>query len=95
MAELSVKIGANIKDFQAKLADALKGFDKLKKEEKSLAAAFKSGKISADKYYDALAKNSVKLKSASASISKYKTGITSVGQGMSKMSKGVAMVVLQ
>ena len=90
MAELSVKIGANIKDFQAKLADALKGFDKLKKEEKSLASAFKSGKISADKYYDALAKNSVKLKSASASINKYKSGISSVGQGMSKMSKGVA-----
>ena len=85
MAELSVKIGANIKDFQAKLADALKGFDKLKKEEKSLAAAFKGGKISADKYYDALAKNSVKLKSASASINKYKSGISSVGQGMKNL----------
>ena len=90
MAELSVKIGANIKEFQSKLANALKGFDKLKKEEKSLAAAFKSGKISSDKYYDALAKNSTKLKSASASINKYKTGITSIGKGTEKMSKGVA-----
>ena len=90
MAELSVKIGANIKEFQSKLANALKGFDALKKEEKSLTAAFKAGKISSDKYYDALAKNSTKLKSASASINKYKSGITSVGQGMGKMSKGVA-----
>ena len=90
MAELSVKIGANIKEFQSKLANALKGFDALKKEEKSLTAAFKAGKISSDKYYDALAKNSTKLKTASASINKYKSGIASVGQGMGKMSKGVA-----
>ena len=89
MAELSVKIGANIKEFQSKLAEALKGFDKLKKEEKSLAAAFKSGKISADKYYDALAKNSVKLKIASASINKYKSGISSVGQSSALAAKGM------
>ena len=90
MARLEVEIGANIKDFQSKLSQALKGFDTLKREEKALSVAFKEGVISADRYYDALAVNSSKLKNTSKQINNYKSNIDGVGQGMGKMSRGVA-----
>ena len=90
MARLEVEIGANIKDFQSKLSQALKGFDTLKREEKALSVAFKEGTISANRYYSALAVNSTKLKTTSKAISNYKSSINGVGQGMGRMSKGVA-----
>tara|TARA_R110002072_G_scaffold41627_1_gene116642 strand:+ start:1016 stop:2881 length:1866 start_codon:yes stop_codon:yes gene_type:complete len=90
MARLEVEIGANIKDFQSKLSQALKGFDTLKREEKALSVAFKEGVISADRYYDALAVNSSKLKNTSKQINNYKSNIDGVGKGMGKMSRGVA-----
>jgi len=58
---LEVEIGAKIKDFQNKVAQALKLTDKLKDKEKELKAAYKAGTISQDKYYKSLAQNASSL----------------------------------
>jgi hypothetical protein len=93
MARLEVEIGANIKDFQSKLSQSLKGFDTLKREQKALSAAFKDGTITSKRYYDALARNSSKLKNTSANITKYRSEITGLGKGMGKLGKGTANAV--
>ena len=90
MARLEVEIGADIKDFQSKLAKSLKSFDTLKREQKSLSAAFKDGTISSDRYYSAMAANSTTLKKTTADVSKYKSAVNGVGTSTTKMSKGVA-----
>tara|TARA_R110000744_G_scaffold53445_2_gene114132 strand:- start:550 stop:2364 length:1815 start_codon:yes stop_codon:yes gene_type:complete len=90
MARLEVEIGADIKDFQSKLAKSLKSFDTLKREQKSLSAAFKDGTISSDRYYAAMAANSTTLKKTTADVSKYKSAVNGVGTSTTKMSKGVA-----
>ena len=90
MARLEVEIGADIKDFQSKLAKSLKSFDTLKREQKSLSEAFKDGTISSDRYYSAMAANSTTLKKTTADVSKYKSAVNGVGTSTAKMSKGVA-----
>lgn len=90
---MEVKLGADIKDFERKLADALKGIDKLKLKEKELAAAYKKGKITADKYYSSLAKNTIKLKNSSVNVNKYKTSLSNVGKEMGGVAKGTANAV--
>ena len=90
MARLEVEIGADIKDFQSKLAKSLKSFDTLKREQKALSAAFKDGTISSDRYYSAMAANSTTLKKTTADVSKYKSAVNGVGTSTTKMSKGVA-----
>lgn len=90
MAEVKVEIGAEIKDFQSKLAQALKGFDKLKAKEKELSKAFKEGKISSEKYYSSLAKNSIKLKQSASNVAKYKLGLDNTTKGFGKLQKGAA-----
>ena len=75
MAELSVKIGADIVDLQKKLSQAIKRLDNLKKAERGLKKAFDDGKISADRYYDAVSKNSLKLTKANKNLSLLTTNV--------------------
>lgn len=89
MAELSVEISAKINQFQKGLADALKGFDRLKAENKALEKSFKDGKISADRYYKGIAKNTPLLAKAGKEVAHYKTGINSLGNTTTKASKGI------
>lgn len=92
-ARLEVEIGASVKEFQRKLADSLKGLKALKDENKNLEKSFKSGKITSDKYYSALAKNNVNIQIATQRVSKYKKGITGVDNSMGGLKKSTANAV--
>jgi hypothetical protein len=93
IARLEVEIGAEIKDFQSKLAKSLKNLDLLKREQRSLADAFKDGTITSKRYYDALARNSSTLKKTTSDVSSYKSQIAGLGKGMGKLGKGTANAV--
>ena len=91
MAEkMKVELGAEIKEFQTKLKEAIKGLDKLKQEEKSLKKEFDKGAISADKYYKQLAENSVQSKKLSANTNKLKSSLAGLDKNMSKTAKETA-----
>lgn len=91
--KLQVQIGAEIKELQSKLAQAIKGLDKLKQEEKELTKAFKQGAISADKYYSSLAKNSTDLRKASSNVSFLKSEIGKLDGSTVKLGQGTANAV--
>tara|TARA_R110000868_G_scaffold410990_1_gene701228 strand:+ start:1154 stop:3007 length:1854 start_codon:yes stop_codon:yes gene_type:complete len=93
IARLEVEIGAEIKDFQSKLAKSLKNLDLLKREQRSLSDAFKDGTITSKRYYDALARNSSTLKKTTADVSSYRSQIGGLGKGMGKLGKGTANAV--
>jgi hypothetical protein len=88
-ARLEVEIGADIKDLQGKLANAIKGLDNLKKEQKDLANAFKKGDITQDKYYSDLAKNTARLSSQSKLVNNYKNSLNGLGDTFNKSKKGI------
>ena len=91
MAEkMKVELGAEIKEFQTKLKEAVKGLDKLKQEEKSLKKEFDKGAISADKYYKQLAENSAQSKKLSANTNKLKSSLAGLDKNMSKTAKETA-----
>ena len=93
VARLEVEIGAEVKEFQSKLSRSLKNLDLLKKEQRSLADAFKDGTITSKRYYDALARNSSTLKRTTSDVSSYKSQIGGLGKGMGKLGKGTANAV--
>jgi hypothetical protein len=93
IARLEVEIGAEIKDFQSKLAKSLKNLDLLKREQRSLSDAFKDGTITSKRYYDALAKNSSTLKKTTSDVSSYRSQIGGLGKGMGQLGKGTANAV--
>ena len=70
---LEVEIGGKIKDFQNKVAQALKLTDKLKAKGKELEKSYKAGEISADKYYNALAQNASRLAKVTVLLNRVKT----------------------
>ena len=86
---LEVEIGAKIKDFQNKVAQALKLTDKLKDKEKELKAAYKAGTISQDKYYKSLAQNASRLSRVSKASNTYKKNLNSLSGGMNVASKSI------
>ena len=86
---LEVEIGAEIKDFQNKVAQALKLTDKLKDKEKELKAAYKAGTISQDKYYKSLAQNASRLTRVSKASNTYKKNLHSLSGGMNVASKSI------
>ena len=93
IARLEVEIGAEVKEFQSKLAKSLKNLDLLKREQRSLADAFKDGTITSKRYYDALARNSSTLKKTTSDVSSYRSQIGGLGKGMGKLGKGTANAV--
>lgn len=90
MSKLEVQIGADTKDLQSKLASAIKSLDGLKVEQKELNALFKAGAITSDKYYSSIAKNSIKLNSASKAVSSYKSALNNADSGIKGMGKSTA-----
>jgi hypothetical protein len=94
--KLQVEIGAEIKELQSKLAKATKLIDKLKNTEKGLKKAFDKGTISAEKYYNAISQNSLRLdkvrnksnalkKSLMGNSTQFDKNAKAVGNGSSAM----------
>ena len=94
MAErLEVQVGADIKELQSKLAKAIKILDKLKDEQKELKKAFDSGKISAEKYYNSLARNTRQLDKISGIQKRFRNQLTSGSKGMQNFGQKTANAV--
>jgi len=87
MARLEVEIVGNVKNLEKSLATTLKELDKLKKEEKELTKAFKDGQITEEKYFNSLAKNSLKLKQASSASNSFKNSLNSTSKSTNSLSK--------
>lgn len=94
MAErLEVQVGADIKELQSKLAKAIKILDKLKDEQKELKKAFDSGKISAEKYYNSLARNTRQLDKISGIQRRFRNQLASGSKGMQQFGQKTANAV--
>ena len=93
MEQLNVKIGADIKDLEAKLSQAIRRLDNLKLAQKGLKKAFDEGKMSADKYYDALAKNSIKIQNAGSNVNKFKSQLGNIVPQMDGVGKATANAI--
>lgn len=87
--ELRVKIGADVKDLKKGLARALKDLDRFKSEQIKLNKSFKKGEIAADDYYDAIADNSRKLKSAQNNVRQFNNALDDTGKDAKKYGKNV------
>ena len=91
--KLQVEIGAEIKELQSKLAKATKLIDKLKDTEKGLTKAFKDGTITADKYYNRLSANSLRLAKVSKVSNDLKKNILGGSDSFVKVGKSAANAV--
>jgi hypothetical protein len=93
MAKLEVELGADVAELQSKLADAIKGLKGLQAQAKDLDAQFKKGKISADDYYNAIAKNSTDINKASSNVNGLKKSILGSENALNGMTKSTANAV--
>jgi len=86
---LEVEIGAKIKEFQTKVAQALKLTDQLKAKEKELKQAYKDGTISQEKYYKSLASNATRLTKVSNASNNYKKSLGNLSGGFNGATKSI------
>lgn len=93
MAKLQVELGAEVAELQSKLSDAIKGLKQLQNQSKELDAQFKKGKISADDYYNAIAKNSIDINKASSNVNGLKKSILGSDKALDGMTKSTANAV--